>query len=731
MLKGDFTLPGEAGCEELTLKLARKWGADVIRDSDGTKLSPELLNAGYDIYSTICVIRGHNAYAKAHPEDVQETFLMSDPVVADTEPLCIHLLSGYHEEQFSVNDSEESVKLWQVFDRTENREVARNSWVFEAETGNVVVTGALPCHEYTVNFLAFRIWEEINMYNSITNGWKTEHLIPIDPRSETAQAYLLDWMDRWCREHPDTDVVRFTSLFYNFVWIWGSDPKRQNRYTDWASYDFTVSPKALSDFEKKYGYALTAEDFIHEGKRHVTHMPPSQKQRDYMDFINEFVVNFGKQLVDIVHRYGKRALVFYDDSWVGTEPYGKRFPEFGFDGIIKCVFSGYEVRLCANVKTKIHEIRLHPYLFPTGLGGAPTFMEGGNPRRDALSYWTHIRRALLRQSVDRIGLGGYLHLVENFPDFVDCIETIADDFRRIKTLHEEGPVQTLPIHAAVLTSWGSLRSWSLSGHFHETYMHDLIHVNEALSGLPIQVSFLDFDDVRNDGLDDVDVVINAGRAGTAWSGGDAWRDPKVVSALTAWTLRGGVFVGIGEPSAVEGFEHYFRMAPVLGIDEDTGERVCEGRYAFSVEEEKGLIPAGAFLAAKSGRYLTDGAHTRVLAAETLKIAGYDDPEPALTVHPFGEGKGVYLSSFAFSFANARMLFNVLLLATGHGLDRPFVTDNAGVECAYFPASATAVLANNLDTEETASVRIQDRDGREKRITETLAPYETKFVKVLD
>ncbi len=51
MLKGDFTLPGEAGCEELTLKLARKWGADVIRDSDGTKLSPELLNAGYDIYS--------------------------------------------------------------------------------------------------------------------------------------------------------------------------------------------------------------------------------------------------------------------------------------------------------------------------------------------------------------------------------------------------------------------------------------------------------------------------------------------------------------------------------------------------------------------------------------------------------------------------------------------------------------------------------------------------------
>ena len=46
-LKGDFTLPGEAGYEKLTLELAEKWGADVIRDSDGTKLSPEIAEAGY------------------------------------------------------------------------------------------------------------------------------------------------------------------------------------------------------------------------------------------------------------------------------------------------------------------------------------------------------------------------------------------------------------------------------------------------------------------------------------------------------------------------------------------------------------------------------------------------------------------------------------------------------------------------------------------------------------
>ena len=65
--KGDFTLPGEAGYEQYTLELAKKWGADVIRDSDGTKLSDEIVDAGYRIYSTICMIRQHNAFAAEHP----------------------------------------------------------------------------------------------------------------------------------------------------------------------------------------------------------------------------------------------------------------------------------------------------------------------------------------------------------------------------------------------------------------------------------------------------------------------------------------------------------------------------------------------------------------------------------------------------------------------------------------------------------------------------------------
>ena len=105
-------------------------------------------------------------------------------------------------------------------------------------------------------------------------------------------------------------------------------------------------------------------------------------------------------------------------------------------------------------------------------------------------------------------------------------------------------------------------------------MHTLIHINEALAGLPVNVKFINFDDVKNGVPDDVDVIINAGRAGSAWSGGDAWQDETLVAALNKWVYNGGVLLGVEEPSAVSGYGDTFRMARILGVDEDTGARVC-------------------------------------------------------------------------------------------------------------------------------------------------------------
>lgn len=715
--RGYFTLPGEAGYEALTLALAEKWGADVIRDSDGTKLSSAITGAGYGIYATICLIRDHNAWIREHPECRQHTFLSTPPALAKSDTLEIPLMQSFLADQLTPDTSAESLRYWQVYDRTTDTPLCDACWRYDSEKQSVVLRDITPWHTYTGSFLAFRIWEEISMYNHITNGWNKERLMQLDPMYEPAQAYLLAWMDRWCREHPETTVVRFTSLFYNFVWIWGSSERRRNLFTDWASYDFAVSPRALELFKKEYGYALCAEDFIRQGKLQATHLPATRQKLDWMDFINRFVVRFARQLVDICHRYGKKAYVFYDDSWVGMEPYGKRFGEIGFDGIIKCVFSGYEARLCSNVKVKTHELRLHPYLFPTGVNGEPSFAPGGDPKREAQNYWISVRRALLRQPVDRIGLGGYLHLTQDKPDFTDYIAELAGEFRTLRRLHQDDQPVLLKPRVAVLHAWGPLRSWTLSGHFHETSMHDLIHINESLSGLPFDVRFISFEDVLHGALSQADVVINAGFAGSAWSGGDAWKNSALVAALTQWVYEGGCLLGVNEPSAVAGLDTFFRMAPVFGVDEDTGDRVCHGRWSWELEDAAGIVPEGAAAGCNPRVYLTDG-EAAVLQAE--------NGAPTLTMHRFGHGTGIFLGGYRISQENTRMLQNLILAGSGQPSAQLYVTDNLHTECAYFERSKTLVVLNN--TRENQQTTIETEYGA---VAVQLAPCAMRVIALDD
>ena len=137
MTKGDFTLPGEAGYEDLTLTLADKWGADAIRDSDGTVLSDKIIASDYHIYSTICLVRADNEWAKANRDKLQQNYLMSSPVMADSDTIEIDLLNGFFREQFEVNFNDDPKRWWQVFDRTTGRLL--QSDVISNKAGSLVV----------------------------------------------------------------------------------------------------------------------------------------------------------------------------------------------------------------------------------------------------------------------------------------------------------------------------------------------------------------------------------------------------------------------------------------------------------------------------------------------------------------------------------------------------------------------------------------------------------------
>ena len=205
------------------------------------------------------------------------------------------------------------------------------------------------------------------------------------------------------------------------------------------------------------------------------------------------------------------------------------------------------------------------------------------------------------------------------------------------------------------------------------------------------------------------VSINAGREGDAWSGGEGWKDPEVVSNLLQWTAAGGTFIGINEPSAVEGTTHRFRMAPVLGVDLDRGEKVCHGKFTFTSEEK--ALPEDCVFPAKSGIYLTD-PETRVLRAA--------DGTPTYTEHAFGKGRGIYLSDFSWTPGSLGVLQQML---TPAGCDLP-VSDNPDVEVVWFPASRTVVFLNNSEKNQHAEAVV---DGQ--KVTADLAPLADQYIKI--
>jgi len=720
LVRDSFTLPGESGYEDLTLKMAKKWGADVIRDSDGTQLSDEIIHSGYGIYSTICLIRSDNEWAKQNRDKLQENFLMSFPVIAEDSIVTIQPLKGYFKEQFTIDTHSDAKEFWQVFDRTTQQEVPLSDWEFDPTTESVTIINAKKYHIYTVNFLAIRIWEEISMYNHITNNWgDKEHLMAVEPRYPETQEHILKWLTDWCISHPATTVVRFTSMFYNFAWFWGEDNNCRDLYSDWGSYDFTVNPIALREFKKQKGYSMTSEDFVNNGKYNQTHNVPSAKYREWMDFINEFVVSFGKKCVDLVHKYGKKAYVFYDDSWIGVEPNGKRFEEFGFDGLIKCVFSGFEARLCANAKgVKTKELRLHPYLFPTGLSGEPTFAPGGNPKLDAQKFWQNVRRALLRKPVDRIGLGGYLHLVEPFPDFCDYIEKVTDEFRLLKSFHQSGEPYVIPGKIIILSAWGSLRAWTCSGHLHEHPEVDLINVIESLSGLPFEVEFRSFEDIKEKGIEqDVKLIINAGTLNSAWSGGENWKDEKVIELITEFVANGGGLLGIHEPSACDFSTQFFQLAQILGVDKDLGTKKCLGKYRYTTAAEN-------FITAENADVSLPVCEGIYVLSKEVKVLAQVKGTPVITSHSFGKGRAVYLSGYQFSIENTRLLMRAILYAEQNeeGM-KNYVCSNPMTECAYFSKSQKLVVINNSGTNQETVIQTLEKGT----ISVELKPYDIEIV----
>ena len=90
--KGRVTIPTDLDVIPETLKMLDEWGADAIRDCDGTEFPAELKKTGAKIYATYYTTRKDNAWAKAHPEEIQQMYIMTSFHTAVSDTLEIHLM---------------------------------------------------------------------------------------------------------------------------------------------------------------------------------------------------------------------------------------------------------------------------------------------------------------------------------------------------------------------------------------------------------------------------------------------------------------------------------------------------------------------------------------------------------------------------------------------------------------------------------------------------------------
>ena len=713
-MSGRLTLPTDVDMVEETIRLKNLLGADALRDCDGTDMPEALLSQDAKIYATYYTTRKDNAWAEANPEEIQQEYLISDRVTARNTSLRIRLMKGFHTQQLKVNTLDDPKRWWEVMDRTTGEVVPTDRWQYDEAAGEVIID-TVPYHQYTVSFLAFLIWDPVHMYNFITNDWKdAPHQLTYDVRQPKTQAYVKEKLKHWCTENPRVDVVRFTTFFHQFTLTF--DDQKREKYVEWFGYSASVSPYILEQFEKWAGYPFRPEYIVDEGYHNSIFRSPSKEFLDFVKFQQIEVSKLAKELVDIVHSYGKEAMMFLGDHWIGTEPFGERFADIGLDAVVGSVGDGVTLRMISDIQgVNYTEGRLLPYFFPD------VFTEGGDPIGEAKDNWLKARRAILRSPVDRIGYGGYLKLASEWPGFIDQIGHVVDEFRQIHRHMQGSKSYTAPFKVAVLNSWGNLRRWMANQVHHALWYREIysyVGVLEALSGMPLDVEFITFEEMK-EGIDPaIRVIINAGDAYTAFSGGDVWKDPALVCALRRFVDEGGGFIGVGEPTACQYQGRFFQLSDVLGVDRELGFSLSTDKYNelnrehFILEAVKGEVDFGE----GKSRIYAQGEHYQIL--------NMDGQYSRLVVNAYGQGRSVYFSGLPYSPQNCRILLRAIYYAAHREEEmKKYYVSDVETEIAVFEKTGMLAVINNTQEAKETDLYIEG-DLKAKL---TLSPMELKWI----
>ena len=620
-------------------------------------------------------------------------YLMTPFYTADSESLSIEIMKGLYPDMLSPNTRDDIKRWWEVVDRTTGKVVPTDEWDYNEEEGKVTIK-AVPFHEYTVSFLAYIMWDPVHMYNAVTNDWKdVEHQITFDVRQPKTHEYTLKRLRKFIEDHPYVNVLRFTTFFHQFTLVF--DELAREKYVDWYGYSASVSPYILKQFEEEVGYPFRAEYIIDQGYYNNQYRVPSKEFQDFQAFQRREVAKIVKEMTEITHECGKKAMMFLGDHWIGTEPFMEEFKTLGIDAVVGSVGNGSTLRLISDIEgVKYTEGRLLPYFFPD------VFNENGDPVKEAKYNWVTARRAILRKPIDRIGYGGYLKLALQFPEFLDYVEQVCNEFRTLYA-NVKGTTPYCVKKVAVLNCWGKMRAWGCHMVHHALYQkqnYSYAGIIESLSGAPFDVVFINFQDILDNPaiLDDIDVIINVGDADTAHTGGEWWENPKIIEAIRGFVYNGGGIIGVGEPSGHQYQGHFFQLANVFGVEEETGFTLGYDKYNWDEHEH--------FILEDSEEVDFGEGKKNIYALPSATILVQKEKEVQMAVNEFGKGRAVYISGLPYSFENSRVLYRAVLWSTHSEdeLNRWFST-NYNVDVHAYPKNNKYCVVNNTDEPQQTTI----------------------------
>lgn len=708
--KGLVTIPTDVDVVSGTLELMERWGADAFRDCDGTDFPKELQNVDAKIYSTYYTTRKDNDWARQNPDEIQQMYLMTPFYTAEGTSLEIPLMKGLYPDMLTPNTRDDIRRWWEVIDRTTEEVVSPDHWSC-CEGRGIVTVETTPFHEYTVSFLAYIMWDPVHMYNAVTNSWKgVEHQITFDVRQPKTHAFTMKRLRRFIEEHPYVNVLRFTTFFHQFTLVF--DELAREKYVDWYGYSASVSPYILEQFEREAGYPFRPEYIIDQGYYNNQYRIPSREYQDFQAFQRREVAKIVREMVDITHEYGKEAMMFLGDHWIGTEPFMEEFQTLGLDAVVGSVGNGSTLRLISDIPgVRYTEGRLLPYFFPD------VFCEGQDPVREAKYNWVTARRAILRKPIDRIGYGGYLKLAMQFPDFLDYVEQVCNEFRELYR-NVRGTVPYCFKKVAVLNCWGKMRAWGCHMVHHALYQkqnYSYAGVIEALSGAPFDVVFLSFQDLLDQPeiLNDIDVIINVGDADTAHTGGEWWIHPQIQETIRRFVYQGGGIIGVGEPSGHQYQGHFFQLANIFGVEQEHGFTLGYDKYNWEEHSHFILDDVASEMDFGEGK-------KNIFALEQTQVLVQRDREVQMAVNTFGKGRAVYISGLPYSFENSRVLHRAILWSSSsEDALLHWFSSNYNVDVHAYPENGKYCVVNNTDALQETVIYRGDGSSFEK----TMQPNE--------